>query len=629
VHLFLVALGLDPDLLTTVLSELHSSATLFPLLDPGTVWSATPGFGVIAAGIHTAAAVAAPRTYVHDDGQVVTWYDGLPIDPTRCVVGHSAASLGAAWSGLADRLEGRYCAVRLQRTPLSMELLTDPLGVEQLYVHESARGTILSNNAGLIEGVIGSTGLDPLGVSTFLTLDFVGGDRTLQAGIRVVPGGQHWTWRAGDGEWQRRRYWAIPGRAGGVDRPVDGDMVRAVADGIAGISSVASELTGWVNAPLTGGKDSRALASVLVGSGVPARFWTKGDKDSLDVAIATELAGRLGVPHRVANRPTQVASDGDPTETIGRSWASLSRQFVSQTDGLASLIYLGNIHGQPSRIDRLEVTLAALAGESAREVFATADLLEPGATTGHLKRGVASILMTPPRGLVRGAAYHVASDHLGAVMDDARERGVRVTELANAFYLEERCRRWASMNPRELAQTEDKVLPFLSRPYVSAAMSMAPADRWRQRLHRSLIRAFTPDIENEPSPDIPWRGAFVLPTRSQRIRRELVTRLPVEVRRGLVGLREARRPPATPRARTTPYDEPAWIEANLATIRDVCLADPGADLWSFVDRHALERLLAPGTPAGQRRLQQLPLFATITITLADQLRRERRAARIA
>ena len=99
------------------------------------------------------------------------------------------------------------------------------------------------------------------------------------------------------------------------------------------------------------------LAAVLLSAGIDARYWTKGDDGSVDVSIALDIVQRHGLNHRVANRPTQAEDGRDPTQDVAAEWESITREFVHQTDGLASIFLVGNIQGQPRRVSRLEVTL--------------------------------------------------------------------------------------------------------------------------------------------------------------------------------------------------------------------------------------------------------------------------------
>ncbi len=615
----MVGRGLTPDLVARVRAELTRTARLYPLLDHEAAWGRALDAGVFVGAVATAAATAAPRIYVDETPSGITLFDGLPLDPAARQPVIRAADLAADWEHLHDRLEGRFCIVRVTNGPVRIELMTDPIGLEQVFVHEGEGWSLISNSAGLVERVIDATEPDPLGVSMFLTLDWVGSDRTIRRAVRVIPGGQRWTWTAGDPQWTRRRYWSVEQAIQPICA-VDDAMVDAATHRLIGFAAAAAAVNGHVNAPISGGRDSRLIVALTQAGGIPTRYWTKGDPGSRDVAIAREVVAKLGLEHRFANRPTQPESDRDPTLDIATEWTSLSERFVAQNDGLASLTYIGNIQGQPTRIDEIAVTLAGLSGESTRAVYGRPYLFGPGASLRRTRSYLPGVFSGRPNELVRPEAFATAVSFVRDELDRLDGVGVAVANLPTAFYLTERARRWAANNPRELAQTEDKALIYLTRPYVETALSLTPEDSWLERFHRRAMGRLVPGLEEDPPFDLPWRDATEWPTRSELARNALVPRIPLGLRRSMVRAYGRVRPPRVGRAVTSPYDEPAWIEANLTSIRDLCLSSRTSDLWAYLDRQALERLLEVPSADDRRRLQ-LPLLATITLFQFEAIER--------
>lgn len=623
-NLFVVGWGLSPEVLRRTAAELRRTAALYPQLDHEAGWQRQLPGGVLVGGVASASSIAGPREYVHHgttDGAPVTLYDGLPIDPTGTIEAHRAEQLGSAWPNLTTTLEGRFCIVRVRAEPLEIELINDACGVEQVYAFESGGMSIVSNSAGLIQRALGLTEPDALGVSLFLALDWVGGDRTLRRDVHVLPGAQHWSWRAGDRSWTRRAFWNINAIAGQPVRLVDRALVDEVVEPLTRFCSAVAAVTGSVYAPLTGGRDSRLLAAILIAAGIPASYWTKGDAGSLDVKIGGEVAARYGLPHRFSNRPTQVVEGRDPTFDVGTEWETLSETFVAQNDGLASLYNIGNIQGQPDRIEHLAVTFTAMCAEAARAPYGAPYLTAPGASAPRTSSFLAYMLTARPRGLIRPEAYELARGHVRDVIRTSFAEGAAAENLTSMFYLAERCRRYGANNPRELAQTEDKVVPFQTRAYVESALSILPRERSRDRLHYEVIRALVPGLESVPPFDKPSHEEVALPSRAIRLRNDLMPRLPYPALRGLVMARDALHPPRLARTPLSPYDEASWLEMNLGWARDVCLANDGSGLWSFVDRHKLELLLSKATPAETRRVFQFPLFAAMTMFEFERVER--------
>ena len=194
--------------------------------------------------------------------------------------------------------------------------------------------------------------------------------------------------------------------------------------------------------------------------------------------------------------------------------------------------------------------------------------------------------------------------------------------LATAFYLDERCRRWATNNPRELAQTEDKVLPFLTRSYVTSVLSVDPDDRAYHQVHRQVIRRLVPELEHEPAPDIPWAKPPQPVGWARSMYNVVMASLPHAARRGIVIARDRLHSTRVVRAPWSPYDEASWLEANLPHARETILSRTSSPLWDYLHRRTVERLLAPGTSADERRLHQLPLFAAYTMFLYEGIEEE-------
>lgn len=622
-HLFTIGFGLSPEEEKRLAEELRRTADLYPQLDHDALWQRRPGEGVFVGGVATPASVAAPRVYVHESPAELVFFDGLPLDPSGVTAAHRAEVLAETWDRLPATLEGRFGVVRVRFEPLEIELINDAIGIEQLYVAERSGRSIISNSAGLVARALGDRGEDPLGVSMFLTADWVGGDRTLRRGVRVLPGAQHWTWRAGDTGWSKGRYWSYAGAEPPVRR-VDSAFADEVGGALGRLCSVAADVTGRLNAPLTGGKDSRLLAAILMAARVPTDYWTKGLPASDDVQIALKVAARYRLPHRLSGRPTE--DPKSPPAPVLDDWEALTWQFVAQNDGLPSLFLVGNIHGQPARIDRLAVTLSAICAETARRANAQAYLDKPGSSLSRAARYLPYSWSNPPHGLVRGEAYRLARAHLRETVLRLADEGVPLTNLSAVLYLDERSRRWAANNPRELAQTEDKVLPFLTRPFVDAVLASHPDDRATHQIHRQIINRMVPGMATDPPVDLPWFEEVATVSRSQVLVREVMSRLPHSVRRAYIAIKDRLEPPVVEWESWTPFDEASWLESQLPWARETALSRESSPVWSYLHRPTLERLLDPKTDARERRLNQLPLYAALTMFLYEEVER-RTAAR--
>jgi len=163
-NLFVIGWNLPKEHHPMAWAELRRMTEVYPQLDPETFWyHSSPCGTIFTASMHTASQAAAPRRYVMQNNDQVVFYSGLPIDPTGAYPAHHAEALSAHWDQLAKSLEGQHVIIRAIDDPLRLELMTDFLGMEQVYYSQQGDTWLISNSVQLIEQINGSSALDPLG----------------------------------------------------------------------------------------------------------------------------------------------------------------------------------------------------------------------------------------------------------------------------------------------------------------------------------------------------------------------------------------------------------------------------------------------------------------------------------
>ena len=154
----------------------------FRLLEAVPSWTFSPRPGVVAAGVYTSSPAAGARRYVAVNTAGVIFYSGLAVDPRGTVKAHRADALAGRWADLRGSLEGRFCIASVPRSgPVGVEVMLDPLGLEQVFTAEFDGGTIISNSVGVFDRIGVDQALDPLGLSLLVSVGWVGADRTLRA----------------------------------------------------------------------------------------------------------------------------------------------------------------------------------------------------------------------------------------------------------------------------------------------------------------------------------------------------------------------------------------------------------------------------------------------------------------
>lgn len=585
-HLWAAAVGDRRTHRSTLTTALQEAAEPFQLLEPAPSWVLDRSPHLVAVGVHTTAEAAAPRKYVHADERATTFFSGLPVDPTGSVQAHRAARLADSWEDLPDRLEGRFCLVRIPAAGDRLDLLLDPLGLEQVFVADVDGTTLVANNLRLLERAAGLSGLDPLGLSLLLTIGWAAGDRTLRAGVRVLPGGR----RTSFGTDHRREpssvHFPTADLATHQSRRLRPEVARRLADDLVAGARALGRGFERLDCPLTGGLDSRLVAAVALAAGGETGFYTIGTEDSSDVVTARALTEALGLAHRVV-----LASD----DAVVGTWRDSVRRHLAATDGLVSLKDRGT---GPVPTRHLGVHLHGFGGEIARSFYAgpkqVIELRRPRAVDALTDGWVST-----HGGIVSPVARERARDHVRTWVRDWRERGVREQDLPDLFYAFARMPRVAGANLRRRQDRADEVPLLCSRAFVETAFSLRALSRCCEPLHHELTRLLSPQLHALPlSRPQQWRPqspTVLLAQTAVRRARRRVGRSPGPAPTGTLGLSKDR-----------------WVEACLDDIRTVCLDVTDPVFVEAVDRSTLERLLAPSTPAAHRRPHWRAILALTT-----------------
>jgi asparagine synthase (glutamine-hydrolysing) len=601
VNVFVLAWAAAPDTKAAIVDALGEKASLYPHVDAETLWSFEAG-AAFAASVHTARKIAHPREYVCRTDDDATLYSGIFTTNHRGLGLHRAQHLADHWDQLPELLEGQFAAARVRRDPPTIELLLDPLGVEQIYFVRSGPSWVISNCAGLLERVVGTVTLDELGASLFLSIGWVAGDRTLRREIRVFRGGQHVRWSTSTRDPVHEIYFArsdLPRlrRNRGFTR-ADGRALGAQLTALLG--SLAQDF-GVLDCPLTSGRDSRLLAALVLSTGAPSRFFTGGESGSTDVEVARSIAEELGLEHELSlSRPADVITE----------WSRASEQLVRETDGLVSLVQTGDIIGRPQQLDALTVKLHGFGAEIARSFF----IVYSGGPAKYFDMFTARRMLErfPDEvarshlGLVTCEAQALARSYVQEFLQDALDEGFDVLDLPDVFYAYERVRRWGGSNFRKWAPVRDFYSPFCTRPFIEAAYTLAPRYRYVEAIHYQITRELNARLHSLAFGKAPW------PAQRPTV---------AFGRAGLDALRRRRsrrREDVRPR---THYDKEAWLEGTRDQIRDLCLSQPGSPLWSIADRQVFERLMAPATDPAERAALSRPLLAVATMFQYDVVAR--------
>ena len=405
---------------------------------------------------------AVPLQYDLTTGQVFAPKQAL----NRSVTPHFASP--AAWA----RLEG--CRVICS---------ADKYGLSQLYVHQASSFAVIANSATLLSEVCGAeldfgalTGFALLG--SFIDTDTAfSGVSKLSAGCDVV---------------------LENGSALISKSPLDYSG-NSAGEGLRDhfVTAVTRMRTAFPDAELelSGGLDSRLiLAAIPQGQRPRHRAFSIGSVDSPDVRIASELAAKFGMTHRLASTD---------------AWYSVDAQGFST---LLADICVGYDHAA-NPIDKLAIVSAG-GDDDGRARF--------GGQNGEILRGffypAQQLSAMPHAGLARRLvewrlfANDRVNERLFVIPDYTKRREQIATRLIDrllsygapwyraldGFYLDERMQRWVGAGCNNRFITRTSLYPFFDPSVIDAAMQLEGDEKRDSFAAYRLLMELDPELAALP-----------------------------------------------------------------------------------------------------------------------------------
>jgi hypothetical protein len=266
---------------------------------------------------------------------------------------------------------------------------------------------------------------------------------------------------------------------------------------------------------LSGGRDSRLVASAFIAEGIDVQLHSH-DGVPGDLETARELVIRLDTPaeHRITH--TQSGGRAAPRPVAA---AELARRWHQFSEGLRPSSFLH--HPPPLHLDaNLSVVIGGAGGEIAHGYYyprnpdAVAALPLPDRLAAFAAAVVARHTAIPGSSATARAALQT---HVLRVLSQIAAHGVTDATMLDHYYLRERLRRWGTT-----AERLGTVSPLLSPSFMRAALSLTPAERCANVLHRGITRELVPqwaDVPYFPGETPPTRPAGVPQGRPPRILR--------------------------------------------------------------------------------------------------------------
>jgi asparagine synthase (glutamine-hydrolysing) len=375
-------------------------------------------------------------------------------------------------------------------------------GMGQMFLRRRRGLVTFSNRPSLLPALAGEPAQPhPRGWARYLGSGTFAGNTSPVRGVRLLDPGERMCGRIDPaaGRWRFRSEARLAvddlvaeGLEGG--RSLD-ELVSSVADGVARAAGSLSRL--WPHPlamGLSGGKDSRLLASMLLQWQPVRRFVTNVDNPH-EGRIATELVRRLAVQHgRRVEHECYSASAAERVLDVPLRERAVRLQ--QRHDSMVRSTYLNRpaVASLPDTIPPPRI-LGAM-GEYLSENWVPRDWKHDpsGASVDHARAHLRRKLFgAGPRNALRPGVQQELDTFIDELTDHARELGLDPFGVVCYGYLAGRDRRL----PTALSNVE-QLMPLAVREVVSAGFALTPQQKVDNALHRAAFARFVPAWADVP-----------------------------------------------------------------------------------------------------------------------------------
>lgn len=241
---------------------------------------------------------------------------------------------------------------------------------------------------------------------------------------------------------------------------------------------------------LSGGKDSRVIASALIAAGRLPRFFTNNDTKA-EGEVASELM-RILRDKRGLQPDHQLRLAGAPAKVLKIGLRERTRRLQQRYDFQFSSTYIPRPASSPRLPNEAGgATFAGAAGELATGYWYPSGDAEENCSPEQ--QAISRLLHAVPTGVAAESVVAAEHDRVNRLLGHAKDVGLRDLRLVDYVYLLERVRRWSTS-----AYTVGMVTLFLSPGFVSATFALNPEQKRVRLLHTGLIERLMPEWSDVP-----------------------------------------------------------------------------------------------------------------------------------
>jgi asparagine synthase (glutamine-hydrolysing) len=403
----------------------------------------------------------------------------------------AVASLFRAYGpSLAQHMKGEFCAAVFDQREGRLLLISDPFGSYPLYWFATTDRIVFASELRAVIRAQAQPALDAGTVCDLLDFGFPLGDKTLAAGVRLMPPASTLTYSCDGGSPIIESYYPLARlfRSSARNRATYLDSV---------VQAFSRSMDRAVRGPhryglsLSGGLDTRVILSALDRRRCRVATFTLGGKGCADEVIADQLARMAGSDHHFVALDDGYLGDLLPP----------AQRMASLTDGMFVSHGFTEMRALQAFEDAdFSVLLRGHAGELAKTSTAwpfhtdarIAGMRSTDEWLGYvLSRFEGRRVATDPREALseryaQSAGYEGPRHALGTVVTDI---DLPPADLCSYVYLHEYHRRVTIPSLEIFRNAVDVRLPLADIDFLSAVLEGPPQWRADTTIHRALIAA--------------------------------------------------------------------------------------------------------------------------------------------
>lgn len=363
--------------------------------------------------------------------------------------------------------------------------------------------TCVSNRASALHQLRGSSEYNISSLSWLIGHSNIFGDETPFDGVNSITAGKYLKSPLGASDVKihtfKNQIWPSNDNNEYLDDLSDNDWDVIVEELLKNFKAAYANLAGDLKLSLTGGKDSRLVLALALGSGLKDEIttFTNGPEGSPEISCAVSIAEKIGVKH-IANVQTPQVKEQDFANTWDKlRWHNHRMEsYICPWDGATA----------GRNLEKITADMTGFGGELYRG---------PG---GHAKQFKnLSFMQNKDTILSKFINYHQKTDPFNVLSSlfknaqigwlyswlDENVKSVRFDVLPEKFFVENRLSNWNGPLAQNVT-TRIKLMPLLSPKVARLVFKLSPEARNKELFHYTVMAKLAPDLVSMPFVNATW-----------------------------------------------------------------------------------------------------------------------------